>query len=91
MKENDKPRPYANLSINGCPFHVWRGISEPAKAYCNDQYWVRIKELLDKERELETLRIALMDRSVGNTITPQVTPEQEEQPVKKRYIGSDRK
>ena len=87
--------PKANFSINDCPLSVWRGISEPAKEYCNDQYWVRIKELLEKEQELLYLKLALENYAIIKDDTPkqEVAPQSEKaQPIpevkkEKVYMG----
>ena len=96
MTERDKAK--ANFAIHDCPLSVWRGISEPAKAYCNDMYWVRLKELLDKERELETIRTAVFNGLIYSDkkldekeeVKEEVKVEPET-PNKKEYLGSARR
>lgn len=88
----------ANFAIKDCPLGVWRGISEPAKTHCNDIYWVRLKELLDKERELETLRTAVFngliysDKKLEEPVVEEQPPVEvvKEEP-KRKYLGSARR
>lgn len=86
-KENEKKTEIkVRFAVNDCPLEVYRGVVEPAKVYCNDQYWVRIKELLDKEQQLATLTLALNNNQSGeerprsDEILAEVKPS--------KYLGS---
>jgi hypothetical protein len=48
-----------NFGVNDAPLWVYQGISIPAKERYNDMRWVRLAELLQKEQELETLRLQI--------------------------------
>jgi len=95
-KDTDKNTKYeyAHFSVKYAPLWVYKAIAIPAKEYCGDTYWVRIKELLDKEQELEHMRMAVYGLQeqpqpvVQEKPEPEPTQEKEKEPA---YLGGNRK
>jgi len=49
-----------SFSLNDVPLNVFKRFTQDIKKHCNDQYWTRLKELLDKEEAYEVLARAVM-------------------------------
>lgn len=53
---NKEIRHTAGFFIKDVPLGVFQRFKIPCQERCGDLYWVRLKELLDKEDELERLK-----------------------------------
>jgi len=52
----------AGFGINSVPLDYYLKFKNPCKERCGDVHWVRLKELIDKEEELDLLKKQLIER-----------------------------
>lgn len=90
-----KSRKVFGITLNDCPLWVIKGIAEPAKEKFNDIYWMRVADLLEKEKQLYILETAIQNGVIYNAPQEEaqelIVEDKEVVEDKPNYLGSGRR